>query len=241
MKRIVATTMFTLFGRMIGRVQSKNLKASRTTFAAVLVFSCALIGVAQDQGKPLPDRWHGFIIDQSTTDDVIKTLGAPVSDKNGSLKSYPLDKRISTRGKVFRHLEYKNVAGMDSADLVFVNDKLVSINLALKNKIPAGGVPNIYGLEFEPKISGLDQKSNPDLYERHQGKLYPKKYPLTYHLIAVTDKTFISAFVDNGGVQSILFGTSRGSTGNGAFPGNAKTIQIISRSLENREGADVLK
>lgn len=39
----------------------------------------------------------------------------------------------------------------------------------------------------------------------------------------------------------MLLGSSRGSTGGGAFPGNATPVIILSRSLDNREGADVLK
>jgi transposase len=38
-----------------------------------------------------------------------------------------------------------------------------------------------------------------------------------------------------------LLGSSRGSTGGGAFPGKAMSVIILSRSLENKEGADVLK
>lgn len=40
---------------------------------------------------------------------------------------------------------------------------------------------------------------------------------------------------------SMMLGSSRGSTSSGAFPGNAIPVIILSRSLENREGADVLK
>lgn len=90
----------------------------------------------------------------------------------------------------------------------------------------------------------MDQAFNPRDYERNQGRVYPKNYPVVYYLIALAPHSYVSAMIDNGGVANTLLGSSRGQAGAGdlgGFPGNAKIIQIISRRLENREGADVLK
>jgi hypothetical protein len=50
---------------------------------ALAVLFCFVIPVrAQVQDRPMPDRWRGLIIDESSPDDAIKTLGAPATDKN---------------------------------------------------------------------------------------------------------------------------------------------------------------
>jgi hypothetical protein len=208
--------------------------------AALLLLTCKNV-VAQEQDKPMPDRWHGMIIDKSTPDDAIKALGQPLTDKPETFKPYPLEKRITSKGRIFRQLHYKNVTGLDSVRLVFTDDKLVAIILDLREKIPAPAIPNNYGIEFEPKISGMDSSMNPGAYERHEGKLYPKNYPAFYYLVGTTPKVWVAAGIGNSSTSSILFGSSRGSTGTGAFPGKAENILILSRSLEHNEGADVLK
>jgi len=201
---------------------------------------CAAM-VAQEQAKPMPDRWRGLIIDQSTPEDAIKALGQPVTDKDESFRPYPFDKRISTKGKTFRHLKFKEIKGLDSARLVFTDNKLVCISLDLKDSIPASAIQNNYGIEFEPKIGALSSAENPRDYERHEGKLYPKNYPAGYYLVGMTVEVWIGAAINNSSFSSMMLGSSRGSTGGGAFPGKAMSVIILSRSLENREGADVLK
>jgi hypothetical protein len=206
-----------------------------------LAFTFCAAALAQEQDKPMPDRWRGLIINQSTPEDAIKTLGQPVSDKNESFRPYPFDKRISTKGKTFRHLKFKEIKGLDSARLVFTDDKLVCIFLDLKESIPASAIQNNYGIEFEPKIGGIESSSNPRDYERHEGKLYPKNYPAGYYLVGMTPEVWIGAAINNSSFASLMLGSSRGSTGGGAFPGKAISVIILSRSLDTREGADVLK
>lgn len=196
---------------------------------------------AQDDDKPAPNRWRGLVIDQSTPEDAIKALGQPASDKTDSFRPYPFEKRISTKGKTFRHLKFKEIKGLDSALLVFNENKLVCITLDLKEKIPAAAIQNNYRVEFEPKISQFEVSSNPKNYERVQGKLYPKNFPAGYFIQAETTDVWIGAAIDNSSFGALMLGSSRGSTGTGAFPGKATLVLILSRSLENREGSDVLK
>lgn len=132
-----------------------------TSVATVLIFTFCVSMLAQEQDKPMPDRWRGLIIDTSTVDDAIKTLGPPASDKVEGFKPYPLEKRISTKGRTFRHLKFKEIKGLDSARLVFMDNKLVGIILDLKEKIPATAVQNNYGIEFEPKFGAFAVSSDP--------------------------------------------------------------------------------
>src|SRR5207237_249535 len=145
------------------------------------------------------------------------------------------------KGRTFRHLKFKEIKGLDSAHLVFTDNKLVAILLDLKEKIPAESIQNNYGIDFEPKIGGFAVSSDPKNYERVRGKLYPKNYPSTYSLVGTTSEVWICASIDNSSLGSLMLGSNRGSTGAGAFPGKAVGILILSRSLENKEGADVLK
>jgi hypothetical protein len=216
------------------------IKNAALLFLLALAF-CASALAQEGQDKPMPDRWHGLIIDQSTPEDAIKALGQPASDKNETFRPYPFDKRISTKGKTFRHLKFKDIKGLDSALLVFTGDKLICISLDLKDSIPASAIQNNYGIEFEPKIGAMSASSNPNDYERHEGKLYPKNYPAGYYLVGTTPEVWIGAAINNSSFGSMMLGSSRGSTGSGAFPGKAQSVIILSRSLENREGSDVLK
>lgn len=213
----------------------------KATLLLALSLALCAPALAQEQDRPMPDRWRGLVIDQSTPEDAIKTLGQPASDKNDGFRPYPFDKRISTKGRTFRHLKFKEVSGLDSALLVFTDDKLVCISLDLKEHIAATAIPNNYGIEFEPKIGALSSSSNPRDYERHEGKLYPKNYPAGYYLVGETPEVWIGAAIRNSSLGSALLGSSRGSTGAGAFPGKAISVIILSRSLASREGADVLK
>ncbi len=205
-----------------------------------------VVAAAQAQDSPKPDRWHDLILDQSTPDDVIKVLGQPKSDRPGGARTYPLNERLTIdhNSKDFRKLSYEKVAGMDHADLIFKDNKLVLIELHPMKSILATSLPNLYRIEFVPKIGKMDRDFHPQDYEQNQGKVYPKNYPVAYFLVALTKTSYVSAYVNNSSAKSVLFGSSRGSAGGedtGGFPGKVEIIQIISRTLENRAGADVLK
>jgi len=215
---------------------------------AILITLCLSICAAAQEttDKPQPDRWRGLVINESTAEDAIKTLGQPKKDKPGGLRTYPLNKRliVDHNSKEFRKLTYEKLTGVKKAELLFKDEKLVMIELHPEKSIQATTFPDLYGIMFTPKISGMDQAFSPNDYERNKGNVYPMNYPVTYHLVAVTDSTYVSAFVDNSSVGSILFGSRRDKTGEndkGGFPGKVQFVQLISRTLENRSGAEALK
>lgn len=213
----------------------------RLTILAAALLLLVTPSIAQEQDRPQPDRWRGLVIDQSTPDDAIKTLGQPESDKPGGFKPYPLEKRLDTKGNDFRHLVYKKLEGVKLADLVFKDGKLISIGLELDKSIDAAALQNIYGVSFEPKFSNMDTAMSPGDYERNRGRLFAKDFPTVYYLISKTEHSYVSAMVDNGSFKSMMLGSNQGSTGEGAFPGKTKFISLISLSLENKRGANVLK
>jgi hypothetical protein len=218
----------------------------RIVVLATLLLSCISIVAAQETDGPKPDRWRGLVLDQSTPQDVIKILGTPKKDRAGGLRTYPLNKRLvlDHNSDGYRKLTYEDLEGIKSVTLVFRNERLVLIELHPKKKISASTLPGLYSIEFVPKVSGMETAFNPRDYERNQGRIYPKNYPVVYYLIALTPNSYVSAMIENGGLGNMLLGSSRGQAGAGdlgGFPGSATVIQIISRTLENREGADVLK
>lgn len=190
-----------------------------------------------------PDRWHGLILDQSTPEDVIKLLGTPVSDKIDRLRIFDINNKwITTKQteKVFRKLQFNKIDGINKAELSFLEGKLIMIELTPEKEPLANAMASIYGIDFAPKVSGLDEAVSPHNYERNQGRVYPKTYPSVYSLIGVSPRSFIGALVANNSFGSILK-QSAGVRDQMNMPGKIKRIQIISRKLENKDGADALK
>jgi hypothetical protein len=190
------------------------------------------------------DRWRGLVLDQSTPTDAKSILGTPSSDKPDRLFIQHINKwfRSDLRKKTLEKMAFKRVQGFDKVDLYFLEGKLVVIQLDPSEKIAPTALPRIYGVEFTPFISGIDESFSPRQFERNQGKVYPKTYPDSFSLVAVTPSSVVSAFVENIGLGSMMKQTMGiTDTAGGGFPGKVGQIQLVSRTLENREGADLLK
>ncbi|MEK6284019.1 MAG: hypothetical protein AABN95_27035 [Acidobacteriota bacterium] len=209
-----------------------------------LSFVSTTFAIAQEQDKPMPDRWRGLILDQSTFDDAVRVLGKPAKDKIGSVSAQEIDNWLTKKRKekIFRNVQFDKPEGMKKVFLSFLDDKLVMITLQLKNSISPEAISNIYGVPFEPKIGAMNIALNPRDFEHNQGKIYPKTYPTVYSMVAVSERSFVTAMVTN--VPSLLgaLGKSAGVADKpGSFPGKVEFITLVSRTLENRDGADVLK
>ncbi|MBA3442197.1 MAG: hypothetical protein H0T92_20250 [Pyrinomonadaceae bacterium] len=156
-------------------------RLTRISFLLTLIIAHAILGTAQEQDKPMPDRWRGLILDQSTPDDAIRVLGQPSKDKTDNLAPSRIDAWITKKRKekIFRLLEFKKSEGIDHAWLWFLDNKLVSILLDLKKgTVSPNALNNIYGVQFQPMVSGLDLAMSPRDYERNEGRVYPKTYPV---------------------------------------------------------------
>lgn len=213
---------------------------------ALLISICAALGIAQEQDKPMPDRWRGLILDQSTAEDAIKILGKPAKETVGSgpVQVDPISNWLTKQKheKGFRILEFKQPLGMKHVYLMFLNDKLVMISLRLEKSISPEALANIYGIPFNPAIRSLDIAVSSKEYERNQGQIYPKTYPVVYHMVGVGDRSFVSAMVSNvpsfGGALARSAGVPDKP---GSFPGKIEFITLVSRALENHDGTNVLK
>lgn len=216
------------------------------TFVFLLCLTLSVFGQTDatetKSDSPQPDRWRGLIIDEAAPDEAIKLLGKPKKDKIDSLKIFGIQDWLSKqiKEKKFRLLGYEKTEGLDFVWLGFLDDKLVFIKLEPK-KLPATALARAYGIDFAPNFNGINVAFNPKNYERNQGKLYPKNYPAIYDLIAVSEKTFLSAAVDNGGFGSILKEAVGVPDSAISFPGKTIYLQIVSRKLENLDGIDQLR
>jgi hypothetical protein len=218
-------------------------------FALLLTFSASssaqIRPPVQDQGQdgPLPDRWRGLVIDESVPEDAIRILGKPDKDRMEGESTYPLNRRITLteESKDARKLTYEHLEGMTSVDLLFKDNTLVLIELRPSKKIRASALGRIYKLHFSPKFSSIYDVS-PRAYETRSTQ--PVDYPPTYFLISLADTTYVSAEIKSGIAGALLGKNQRGKIStddDGGYPGNVNKIQLISRRLDNREGADILK
>jgi hypothetical protein len=197
----------------------------------------------QDQDSPLPDRWRGLVIDESVPEDAIRILGKPDKDRIEGESTYPLNRRITLDedSKDARKLTFEHLEGMTSVDLLFRDNTLVLIELRPNKKIRASALGRIYKIHFSPKFSSIYDVS-PRAYDNRG--LQPVDYPPVYFLISLADTTYVSAEIKSGIAGALLGKNQRGkisSDDDGGYPGNVNKIQLISRRLDNREGADILK
>lgn len=211
-----------------------------SSIALLIAISLSSICYAQD--KPQPNRWRGLVLNQSTPADAIRAFGTPNSDKTDRIRIFNVPSKWITKkqgDKIFRKLKWEKLEAMDSAELSFLDDKLVLIYLDPKEEPAAVALGNIYGIEFAPLVSGFDEAMSPANYERNQGRVYPKRYPPAYSLIGVAEHSFVGASVNNG--IGSAFKDIGGVNDTKGMPGKVNRIEIVSRTLENRDGADALK
>jgi len=211
------------------------------TFAAV--FLLAAVAFAQD--APHPDQWHGLTLDVSTPADAAAALGETSTDKPDKLSVLYIgkwfDKEVQSK-PVLRRMEFKSVDGFRMVEAYFRGDKLVALLLSFKDGINPTALKNIYGIDFDPYIGGFAEAARPQDFERHEGKVYPKTYPTIYSLAAVAEKSVIWAGVRNDGFSAILKDSlGARDTAGGGFPGKVTAVMLISRTLEDHKGADLLK
>jgi hypothetical protein len=184
-----------------------------------------------------------LVLDQSSEDQAIQVLGKPAADKLDGVAVRPIQRwfRPDLGKKIFRDLSFAEVQGFSHVDLFFLDGKLAVIQLQVKADVRPTALKNIYGLEFQPMMSGFEESMG--VVERNQGKAYPKSFPMQYHVVAVASTAVVNAAVINSGAGYALRQTlgSGIDTAGGGFPGKVETIQLISRRLENRTGEDLLK
>jgi hypothetical protein len=219
---------------------------------ALACFVCTTLTAAQEPPAQ-PDGWRGLVVDVSTVEDAIRVLGQPSSDKNAqNLHLTLVDKWLEGgkyNQKIFRRLTFKKVDGFEQAQLSFLDNKLVLIQLdARTGEVPDWVDPDDLVAMFNAKFTYSEWhfgKKLPPLAEFEKlDSTAPKKFSELYHLIAVTDRSFIVAGVDNIKARGLsLIGPPCTGCANaennkrkardagGSLPGQVWSIGIVSRKL----------
>jgi hypothetical protein len=192
-----------------------------------LILALCLLAIpvfAQSTETPKPDSFLGLQIDIATPDDAIRLLGKPKKDKVNSLRIICLDKNLfseSREKKVFRALDYRNVSGppqLKQLWLEFLDNKLVNILIAYKDRPEAGSLHSTYGVPFTLR----DMAFNPLSTSSVLGRL-----PSTYKLTAAGDRAVLGAMILNGSTKALFVGSNSGD----GFTGKVWIFQHISRTL----------
>lgn len=221
------------------------MKKAILASAFLLAFTITVFG--QD-GGPKPDRWRNAIIDETTPTEAITLFGKPHKELIGPISSYPIDALLTNKRKekIYKIIQFKKLAGVDSAFFTFQDDKLVKIDLMLskEKQFSPQGLASTYELSFEPVFDALSEAFGSawgDM-KRDQGKVYARTFPTVYNMVAKSEKTFINATVGNVPSFGRAFGDVMGIPNQaGTLPGKVYAVSIISLRLENKDGAEVLK
>jgi len=188
-----------------------------------------------------PDRWKGLVLDESPPQQVLDLLGMPKTDKLDLLAIIQykwMTKDI--RKKTWRVFHYENVEGFKDVKLGFdKNSKLVFISLEPKKISAQAFISSYDDLEFRfanEVMSPGDFKNSRDNTDK------PRRMDVVYVLVSLTDKAFVFGGVGNavGSVMSEMFGGMNRQSGR-STPGDMYVIQLVSRTLENKDGSDLLK
>lgn len=188
-----------------------------------------------------PDSWRGIQLAETTFEDAAAILGQPAKVKEKQKLRTEVGDWID-RDYRYKIAEFRDLEGAKKAKLYFREGKVRVIEIDLLEKVNPNALPSAYGIQFLPKVSGLSVAFEPEAYGRNdEGVTYPKKYPLVYSIIGVAESAFVVARVEQGTFSHV--GKSLGGVQDDglSFPGEAKFIQLVSRSLEDRSGLDALK
>ncbi len=208
----------------------------------ILVFSSTAFGQSE---KPEPDKWKGLRLDESTAEQVLQKFGKPKSDKIDKVALPAVGKLLTKelKEKKWRVIHYEQIENAKDALFVFgTGNRLLIIHFEPAAALSPQALVNAYQLPFKPVFSGIDQAMSPGDFSRDgNGSVYAKSYPTVYFIVAAADKSFVVAGIGNSSFGAV-FKKSIGLPDSGTtYPGKVYAVELISRTLENKDNVDVLK
>lgn len=206
--------------------------ATRIILPLLLWIASSEAGVALAQTQYRSDGWRGLIVEQSSVEDVMRTLGRPAEDKVGGLHVRNAGEWVTAKSQeqTFRKLVYKNLDEVKRAELSFLADKLVMISLILKQPMPAKDLSGKYGTAFVVIKGKIPKGSRPADYEGRIGGFVPGVYPPVYIMVTVSEQSFVAASVVDVSAKNVVK-RAVNSPMKDALPGNVFVIETISRRL----------
>lgn len=216
----------------------------RYLFVSVFVFAFS-ISIFSQTDKPHPNQWKGLTLDQTTAQQILDKFGKPKFDKIEKINVPAISGFLTQelKKKKWRMINYNKIETAKNPIFVFDADsKLVLIHFEIEDLAPQAFI-NAYNSSFKPIFSGIDQTLNSSDYSRDaNGNVYAKNYPTTYYLFAIFDKSYVLGGISNAPSFGQALKNSAGiSNSNLTYPGSVKTIELVSRTLENKDNTDVLK
>lgn len=201
-----------------------------------LAFFCACVP-AYGQS---PDRWKGLVLSETTPAEAVQLLGPAKESKPAKIRIQKIGDWLSKDIKQeLPRLHWEGVHGMKSVDAYFLGGKLAALDLTLKAEVRAAALDSIYGVDFKHLISHAGRTSaGPGAYQRDRGETYSNTNEVLYHVGAKAERAFVVAWCEVGFSEGLKKAYGQGT--DDARPGKVRVLQMYSRSLENRDGADVL-
>ncbi|MEJ2082074.1 MAG: hypothetical protein P8Y94_07840 [Acidobacteriota bacterium] len=187
-----------------------------------------------------PNTWHELTLGASSPDDAVSILGRPTKDKGDQKLYADIGNWVDKKAR-YRKLEFHKLEGMKKVNLYFREKALAAIELELEEKVNPNSLGEAYGVDFIPKIGSLAKAADPSTFERQNGRTFPKRYPLTYNLVAVSDNAFVVAQVQQGVFAEFGKSMAGAEDEEMSFPGSVWKIQLIARGEQDRKGLDALK
>src|SRR5437870_4967273 len=96
-----------------GALGNQMLGGEMKRFPVLLAYAALLASnaVAQPGNRPRADGFRGLVLNQTTSEDAVKMLGEPASDKVDRLNVSKLSKWLDPKHKekIFRQLAFKKV------------------------------------------------------------------------------------------------------------------------------------
>jgi hypothetical protein len=128
----------------------------------------------------------------------------------------------------FKKLTYQKVDGWQKVVLSFLDDKLVGVELWPKNKtMEASSLPEKFKSDFllvEAFAKGVELAA----FEGQKETSVPKVYPPIYNMLAVREREFVIAVINNGSLKAIFKDSLQKPTIK-MFPGYVENIIIATR------------
>jgi len=167
---------------------------AKTVFA-IIVLSLSVFAAQ-------PNRWHGLLLDQSSPDQAIQTLGKPTLNDLGAFQvvikryakkyhspgvytAFRIASSQTAKGLPVHFMLFEGAEGFKNVVLIFREEKLAMICLApdKTNTIKAADIQEEYGIPFRPIFDQRDFDAMWTMWDQSNQEVRPRQYPPYYNLV----------------------------------------------------------
>jgi hypothetical protein len=173
-------------------------------------------------------QWKNLKLGQSSLAETVNLLGKPDKDRPDKPGFDKITAREDGERLIFRKLRYKKLDFYREVELLFLNEKLFSLEFKPEPKtILAADLKRRFDIEF---LYAGDLSTHIK-FSDYQGKTangVQSVLPAHYNLVSVRRNCAVVAEIDNGSAKTMeLFGFK--TLPEGMFPGTVKAIRIFNR------------